>query len=170
MFVASILSLLISSLVASAGHLPYPRSTGASVKINDFDYGATTGPLNWHLLDATYSNCATGKYQSPILIHTHGPEKKSVNLIPAGSLSLDIPQANSQMENLGSGLEVVLTNGTFVGGGKSYNLTQFHFHTPSEHHIDDEHYPAEVHFVFKSAGTDEIRAHILQLKRLTKLI
>lgn len=31
--------------------------------------------------------------------------------------------------------------------GTTYDLLQFHFHTPSEHTVDGNAYPAEVHFV-----------------------
>jgi carbonic anhydrase len=32
-------------------------------------------------------------------------------------------------------------------------LKQFHFHSPSEHHINGQVYPMEVHFVFQADGT-----------------
>jgi carbonic anhydrase len=32
--------------------------------------------------------------------------------------------------------------------GRTYNLTQFHFHTPSEHTVDEHPAPMEAHFVF----------------------
>jgi carbonic anhydrase len=39
---------------------------------------------------------------------------------------------------------------------RTYNLLQFHYHTPAEHTVDHEHAPMEVHFVFldseKQAG------------------
>jgi carbonic anhydrase len=31
--------------------------------------------------------------------------------------------------------------------GKVYALVQFHFHAPSEHTVDGDHFPMEVHFV-----------------------
>lgn len=35
-------------------------------------------------------------------------------------------------------------------GDKVFSLKQFHFHTPSEHTIDGEHLPLEMHFVHQS--------------------
>jgi carbonic anhydrase len=32
--------------------------------------------------------------------------------------------------------------------GRTFNLTQFHFHTPSEHTVDEHRAPMEAHFVF----------------------
>jgi carbonic anhydrase len=44
---------------------------------------------------------------------------------------------------------------TLVAGGQTWNLLQFHFHTPSEHTLDGKAYDAELHLVHKSeAGTD----------------
>eukprot|EP00930_Biecheleria_cincta_P037603 TRINITY_DN25828_c0_g1_i2.p1 TRINITY_DN25828_c0_g1~~TRINITY_DN25828_c0_g1_i2.p1 ORF type:complete len:962 (-),score=151.10 TRINITY_DN25828_c0_g1_i2:79-2964(-) len=35
-------------------------------------------------------------------------------------------------------------------GGKRYSLAQFHFHSPSEHTVDGQHYDAEMHIVSQS--------------------
>lgn len=35
--------------------------------------------------------------------------------------------------------------------GEHYELVQYHFHAPSEHMIDGERAPLELHFVHKSA-------------------
>jgi carbonic anhydrase len=32
--------------------------------------------------------------------------------------------------------------------GRTFNLMQFHFHTPAEHTVDEHHAPMEAHFVF----------------------
>lgn len=37
-------------------------------------------------------------------------------------------------------------------GGKVFDLKQFHFHNPSEHTIDGEYFPLEMHFVHEAAG------------------
>jgi len=34
-------------------------------------------------------------------------------------------------------------------GGSTYRLAQFHWHTPSEHWIDGERYPMEIHLVYE---------------------
>ena len=38
-------------------------------------------------------------------------------------------------------------------GDKSYDLLQFHFHTPSEHLVEGKSFAMEVHFVHKNAET-----------------
>jgi carbonic anhydrase len=39
-----------------------------------------------------------------------------------------------------------------VDGAKTYDLAQFHFHTPREHRVNEEIYMMELHFVFEAAG------------------
>ena len=47
-----------------------------------------------------------------------------------------------------AGPAVRLSNGPSITiDGKEYVLQQFHFHTPSEHSIDGQRFPMEVHFV-----------------------
>ncbi|KAJ5561702.1 carbonic anhydrase [Penicillium sp. DV-2018c] len=70
-----------------------------------------------------------------------------------GDVRIYIPLAESaKLENLGAGLEVVLGNGTLTTSDNTYQLVQFHWHTPSEHRIDQKHFPLEAHFVFQDTG------------------
>ena len=41
-------------------------------------------------------------------------------------------------------------------GDKRYQFLQFHFHSPSEHTVDGETYPLELHLVHKEVGTDNL--------------
>jgi carbonic anhydrase len=41
--------------------------------------------------------------------------------------------------------------GSLTVDGHTYNLLQFHYHTPAEHTVDHKHAPMEVHFVFVDA-------------------
>lgn len=60
---------------------------------------------------------------------------------------LTVPAVSESIfENLGSTIEV-LANGTTNFEGTDFRLVQFHMHTPSEHHIDGEYYPLELHMV-----------------------
>ncbi|KAJ5980215.1 hypothetical protein N7481_007513 [Penicillium waksmanii] len=127
-----------------------PRSADGKVAANSFNYTNTGGPLNWYGLDSANSACSKGKNQSPIVIDT-----EDIDYAKASDIHFHVPHANAaKFENLGSGLEVVLTNGTLTTKDNSYKLAQFHFHTPSEHRINDEYYPMEVHFVFESSASD----------------
>jgi carbonic anhydrase len=56
-----------------------------------------------------------------------------------------------------SGCHVALNNLT-------YNLRQFHFHEPSEHHIDGKTFPMEMHFVHQNeAGEILVMAVLMEV-------
>lgn len=58
---------------------------------------------------------------------------------------------HAKFENLGTTVEVI-ANGTTEFGNKTFNLKQFHFHSPSEHRINEEHFPLEMHMVHQFTG------------------
>ncbi|KAL5407077.1 hypothetical protein PMIN03_007402 [Paraphaeosphaeria minitans] len=134
-------SLLIAGTAsASCLHGLYRRAEG-EVEIPQFGYEDTFGPLNWAALAPENEACATGKNQSPINIDS------TVSLATEKPI-LDIPQQVVEFENLNTTIEVVV-NGTTTFGGNQYGLAQFHIHTPSEHRINREYFPLEVHMVHK---------------------
>ena len=45
-----------------------------------------------------------------------------------------------------------ITGETMTVGDKTYALVQFHFHAPSEHTVDGEHFPMEMRFVHQPEG------------------
>ena len=52
----------------------------------------------------------------------------------------------------GHTIQVTVEEGsTLTTSRGTYKLKQFHFHTPSEHTINGEYFPMEVHFVHQSA-------------------
>ena len=62
----------------------------------------------------------------------------------------DFPSvAEAEFENLGTTLETIVT-GTTTFAGKAFTLQQFHMHTPSEHRINDEYFPLEIHMVHEA--------------------
>ncbi|RAH77613.1 putative carbonic anhydrase [Aspergillus japonicus CBS 114.51] len=129
-----------------------PRAADGLVAINSYNYTNLGGPLTWYgLNNETNAACSQGKHQSPIDIVT-----AEIDYVPTGSLRFNIPATTAaKFENLGSGLEVVLTNGTLsVGNSTQYKLAQFHFHTPSEHRINEEYFPLESHFVFEDSESN----------------
>jgi carbonic anhydrase len=139
---------LVAPAIASSGYgLPFiqPFERRGTVPIAPFSYGSTTGPLNWHNINETYFLCGNGTNQSPILLDS------SSTISPAGSVLLNIPLAhNVVFENLGTTAEVLIS-GSLYAGNASWNLAQFHFHTPSEHRVDLGHADAEMHLVFMAA-------------------
>jgi carbonic anhydrase len=147
-FVCPIAALLGAATAAcNYGTAEFPREP--QVPASKFSYVGLTGPLNWYGLNqTTNSMCDKGTHQSPIDIAT-----SNTTITTASSLALSIPTypKGADFENLGTNVEVVV-NGTLSDGNKTYSLAQFHFHTPSEHRINDEYYPMEIHFVLQAAG------------------
>jgi carbonic anhydrase len=129
------------------GTSSFPREP--SVPVSKFSYVGLTGPLNWYGLNKTANFlCDKGMNQSPIDIIP-----SAITLDNGASCTLNVPSypSGALFENLGTNVEVVV-NGTLVDGGKTYNLAQFHFHTPSEHRVNEEIYTMELHFVFEAGG------------------
>ncbi|KAL3251152.1 hypothetical protein ABHI18_010800 [Aspergillus niger] len=152
------LLLLIPAVAASCFHnTPLARRATAP----SFGYTATRGPLNWYGLDpSANAACATGTHQSPIMIGS-----TQISKVDNSTVTLFIPTVSDlEFENLGTTIEVPLTNGTLVVGNHTYTLAQFHFHTPSEHRIDEEHFPMEAHFVFSDEdGNIAVVGYLIQL-------
>ncbi|KAJ6608841.1 alpha carbonic anhydrase [Mycena sp. CBHHK59/15] len=140
------LALLSSALSVSAncihGTSLYPRAESAegTVAISKFGYSGTQGPLNWAGLDAANSACRTSKVQSPIVLDDSVGKAKSAPKVEISNVE------EAEFENLGTTLEVVVSGKTTFEG-KEFELKQFHLHTPSEHRINDEYFPLEMHMV-----------------------
>jgi carbonic anhydrase len=64
---------------------------------------------------------------------------------------MTIPKGEVEFENLGTTIEVIV-NGTTSIAGSDFQLVQFHMHTPSEHHINGEYHPLEVHMVHQGVA------------------
>ncbi|KAH7126702.1 alpha carbonic anhydrase [Dendryphion nanum] len=109
------------------------------VQVSTFGYEGLLGPLNWASLAPENEACKTGKLQSPINID-------GVIAFAQSKPTLDIPEQEVEFENLGTTIEVIV-NGTTSFAGSDFRLRQFHIHTPSEHHINGEYFPLEIHMV-----------------------
>ncbi|XP_010245039.1 PREDICTED: alpha carbonic anhydrase 1, chloroplastic [Nelumbo nucifera] len=110
-----------------------------------FSYVGSTGPNKWGSLNQQFSVCSTGKQQSPVNI-----VKDEVVYNPKlQPLIRYYSSANATLIN--RGFQIGLLYGHGVGvldiDGKSYNLLQMHWHSPSEHTIDGVRHAAELHLV-----------------------
>jgi carbonic anhydrase len=141
-------SLAVASASCLSGTRLAARAADGTVAISTFNYTGEGSPLNWYRLNTTTNGaCSKGKFQSPIDIVTN-----SISYAPASSLNFSVPSVPSaKFENLGTNVEVVI-NGSLVTPNVTYELAQFHFHTPSEHRVNEEYFPMEAHFVYENAG------------------
>ncbi len=127
-----------------------------------WSYEGATGPEHWGDLDVQYATCKIGKEQSPIDIQN--VEKTELPAIKfeyqTGPLKYLINNGHTIRVNYhdapGSGNVLVV-------GGKRYQLTQFHFHRPSEEYIHGKQYDMVLHLVHE-AGDGEVAAVAVLLK------
>jgi carbonic anhydrase len=113
-----------------------------------WSYHGTDGPEKWGHLDPEYAVCALGKEQSPIDIRTtlkaHLPVLQFVNrdgplnIIHNGYTAVRV---NYAPEN-GNRLTV---------GDRQYEMTQFHFHQPSEEYIHGRPHEMGLHLMYQAS-------------------
>ncbi|KAF2786261.1 carbonic anhydrase [Melanomma pulvis-pyrius CBS 109.77] len=157
-------ALLIASTASATclhGLSKFKRQEPAEggVEVGTFGYTGLIGPLNWASLAPENEACKTGKNQSPINIDAKVA-------LATEKPTLDIPEQPVEFENLGTTIEVIV-NGTTKFGGSDFRLKQFHMHTPSEHRVNDEYFPLEVHMVHEGVTDPNSLAVISVLFQLT---
>ncbi|KAF9265910.1 carbonic anhydrase [Marasmius fiardii PR-910] len=139
---ASIYHLVTVAVTVSANCVTARGPSDLTRRATPFHYSGTSlsGLLSWGFLDSTYQTYATGTRQSPIMID---------NTIPMASCIpvMNIPTVDCATVEIVKHAVQVTTTGTTTFDGVEYHLRQFHFHTPSEHRINDEYYPLEMHMV-----------------------
>jgi carbonic anhydrase len=106
-----------------------------------WDYEGAMGPENW---GKEFPTCGRGKSQAPLNIK--GPfEKVRFSVAP------DYKQGQLKIVNNGHTIQVNVPVGSKIRiDGRAYDLVQFHFHRPSEEHIDGKPSVMVVHFVHKN--------------------
>jgi len=104
-------------------------------------YGEADGPAKWGDLSEGYATCKTGKEQSPIDLPAADAAKTITVSGTYGSASADI-------ENDGHGIKASFGEGfALTSGDNTYNMLQFHFHTPSENTVAGKSFPMTAHLV-----------------------
>lgn len=109
-------------------------------------YEGPEGPEFWGELHPDFAACSDGVEQSPI-------DLPGDLLDPTAIEPLDLTHCTTAVHSVNNGhtIQYDVTAGcSAVIGGTSYDLKQFHFHTPSEHAWDGVYADLEVHFVHKS--------------------
>ncbi|KAF8066507.1 alpha carbonic anhydrase [Lyophyllum atratum] len=118
--------------------------------IDNFSYTGVTGPLGWAGLDPQNKACSTSRIQSPINLDSSIKPPRSHPTLKFGRVE------KAEVVNVGTTLKVYPAGRTTTFEGKEYVLKEFHFHTPSEHRIELEYFPFEVHFVHKAADNTSL--------------
>ena len=106
-----------------------------------WDYEGEMGPEHW---GKEFPTCGKGKSQAPLNIK--GPfEKVRFAVVP------DYKPGPLKIINNGNTIQVNVVPGSKIRiDGKAFDLLQFHFHRPSEEHINGKPSAMVVHFVHKN--------------------
>jgi carbonic anhydrase len=130
---------LLGSLVLLFVSLPLMAGEGAP----HWTYEGEEGPEHWGELGEEYRMCAEGMNQSPIdlvaVVNADLPE-----------LVFDYYSTPVDQINNGHTIQQNVMAGSFLripARGMSFELKQFHFHSPSEHKINGQSFAMELHFV-----------------------
>ncbi|WOL09836.1 alpha carbonic anhydrase 7-like [Canna indica] len=119
----------------------------AAASAQEFSYDPTSpfGPANWG------GTCASGQQQSPISIETSNIVNQNL-----GCLQNDYTQSQASLVIEGHAVRVNWNTspGSLTIDGKTYNLQQCHWHSPSEHHLDGRRYALELHMVHTISASE----------------
>lgn len=107
-------------------------------------------PVAWARWHPAAEECHVGDAQSPIDV----VRGVATDGEPA-SVVLDYRPVRANEILLGHTLRVELEPGCrMLLDGVEHELVEFHFHTPSEHTLDDQRFALEIHLVHRSAAGD----------------
>ncbi|HKD01585.1 MAG TPA: carbonic anhydrase family protein [Terriglobales bacterium] len=117
-------------------------------------YDGTTGAGHWSSLDPEYAPCNTGQAQSPIDIRN--PQKQRLPVLRFEYKSSPLKYVTNNGHTIRVNYHDTPDRGNFLlVGDKRYQLTQLHFHRPSEEYIHGKQYDMVVHLMHK-AGDGEV--------------
>jgi len=110
-----------------------------------FGYSGASGPLHWGGINDHWSACAAGRNQSPVNL----AQAVEAELAP---VQLNYTTFGADVINTTHSIQVNYRPGsTLRADGRAFTLLQFHFHSPSEHHLDGHDTPLEAHLVHQDA-------------------
>src|SRR5690606_13033398 len=96
--------------------------------------------------DPAYDACTQGLLQSPIDLH-------AVALRGAQELRFDYHPDRLEITNNGRTVEIEHhAESALWIDERPFPLVQYHLHSPSEHTVEGERFPLEIHFVHRDAG------------------
>jgi carbonic anhydrase len=127
-----------------------------------WSYEGATGAEHWGELDPEYATCKTGKAQSPIDIQS--TRKVQLPVIRFEYTSGPLKYLINNGYTIRVNYHDAPGTGNFLTiGDKRYQLTQFHFHRPSEEFIHGKPYEMEIHLMHQ-ASDGQIAGVVVLLK------
>ena len=132
----------------------------ASENHAEWGYVGAKDSTHWGDLSAEYQACKVGQQQSPVNL------QKAIKAEPS-PLQIAYHDIPLRVLNNGHTIQINAAPANQITlNGSVYELTQFHFHHPSEHHLVSKTYPMELHLVHKdSTGALAVLGIFLQAGR-----
>lgn len=130
-----------------------------------WSYDGEGGPANWANLRSDYSACGFGKRQSPIDIR----DAIRVDLAP---IRFDYRPSRFRVTDNGHTVQIDVAPGSSITLlGRRFELTQLHFHRPSEERINGRAYDMSAHLVHRDLdGQIAVVAILLERQEENPLI
>lgn len=120
-------------------------------------YSTENGPETWSQLSESYQTCSTGTTQSPIDLDTDKKTVQGQKQFPAQDPTLapapifHYRPMDLTILNTGRTIQVKGDRHNFIElAGDRFTLQQLHFHHPSEHRLNGDRFPMEMHLVHKN--------------------
>lgn len=152
----SILLVLVASALLTTACVVQPLITAPEAdqsvpltegeEIPHWSHTGETGPQFWGELHESFALCGTGSEQSPIDLVVSSQSGQS-------DIVFDYQPADLVILNNGHTIQMnYANNSAIVVDGERFTLLQFHMHAPSEHTLDGQSFPLEIHFVHRNAA------------------
>jgi len=120
-----------------------------------WSYTGEGAPTHWADLRPDFALCGDGTSQSPVDLGDAVPGDSVSVTRDYRPATLRIAHQEHIVDVIDNGhtIQITYDEGSTLdlGEGIVYELAQYHFHSPSEHTVNGEHYPMEMHFVHQSA-------------------
>jgi len=143
---------VLFGIVSGGCTSPTPTEAGSH---GHWSYEGDTGPAHWGDLDSSYGLAKTGKSQSPINLVASITETAPRLRFEYGESAIhEVNNGHTIQENCDPGSAVRV-------GSERFALRQFHFHSPSEHHLEGKGSPLECHLVHQNEAGDLLVIGIL---------
>ena len=114
-----------------------------------WDYEGARGADHWGDLDPAYVVCKTGREQSPIDIRN--AKKAALPAIRFEDKSGPLKYLTNNGHTIRVNYHAPGSGDFLVVGDKRYQLTQFHFHRPSEEYVHGKQYDMVLHLMYEAS-------------------
>jgi carbonic anhydrase len=139
----------IAFVLLAAAVILVPAGPRAQWKTK-WTYEGATGAQHWSELDPDWAACNAGKEQSPIDIRS--AKKSELSAIRFEYKSEPLKYLINNGYTIRVNYHDAPGSGNFmIVGDKRYQLTQFHFHRPSEEYVHGKPYDMVAHFMHQSS-------------------